>query len=160
MAHEYVEGTSLRERLSEGGLSLAEAFEIAIQVASALTAAHESGIIHRDIKPENILVAEGHAVVADFGIAHAVGDSGEKLTQTGVSVGTVTYMSPEQFSGGATDARSDIYSLGCMLYELLVGAPPFTGPNPMAVMARHTLGRTTLIDGTCSSVPFRRWPRS
>jgi eukaryotic-like serine/threonine-protein kinase len=88
-------------------------------------------------KPENILLENGRAVVADFGIAWAVNSAGDRLNQTGLSVGTPLYMSPEQASGGAVDGRSDLYALGCLFYEMLAGTPPFTGPNAMAIMARH-----------------------
>jgi serine/threonine-protein kinase len=138
----FVEGQSLRDRLNqEGQLPIEEAIAITCDVADALSHAHSLGIIHRDIKPENVLIHSGHAVVADFGIARLVQDSGgpQKLTMTGMSLGTAAYMSPEQIAGDRVDARSDIYSLACMLYELLVGEPPFTGLNSRAVMARHTM---------------------
>src|SRR5262245_29996363 len=133
----FVEGQSLRDRLTQDGqLPIEEAIAITCDVADALTHAHSHGIIHRDIKPENVLIHGGHAVVADFGIARLVQDSGgpQKLTITGMSLGTAAYMSPEQIGGDKVDARSDIYSLACMLYELLAGEPPFTGPNARAVM--------------------------
>ncbi len=136
-----IEGESLRDRLArEQALPLDDALRIADQVADALHHAHGKGLVHRDIKPENILLADGHAIVADFGIAQAVASSGtEKLTQTGLTLGTPQYMSPEQSSGDVLDARSDLYALACLTYEMLAGAPPFTGPNAMAVMARHAL---------------------
>jgi len=136
----YVAGESLREQLErETQLPVVEALRITQQVASALEFAHKQGVIHRDIKPENILLHEGVAMVADFGIALAVSAAGgERLTETGVSVGTVEYMSPEQALGeGEPDARSDIYSLGCVLYKMLVGEPPYTGPTGMAVLAKR-----------------------
>jgi predicted ATPase/tRNA A-37 threonylcarbamoyl transferase component Bud32 len=135
----YVEGETLRDRLDrETQLPVDDAICIADQVAEALHYAHGRGVIHRDIKPENILLEDGRAVVADFGIAHAVSASGgEKLTATGMSVGTPHYMSPEQASGEPVDARSDLYALGCLLYEMLAGSPPFTGPTAMAIIARH-----------------------
>ena len=137
----YVEGQSLRQRLGkEAQLGVSEALRIAGQVAAALAHAHGQGIVHRDIKPENILLSGDQALVADFGIAKALdAASTEKLTETGLSLGTPAYMSPEQASGGAVDARSDIYSLGCVLYEMLAGAPPFTGPTAQAILARHAL---------------------
>jgi len=137
----YVEGQSLRQRLGkEAQLGVSEAVRIAGQVAAALAHAHGQGIVHRDIKPENILLSGDQALVADFGIAKALdAASTEKLTETGLSLGTPAYMSPEQASGGAVDARSDIYSLGCVLYEMLAGAPPFTGPTAQAILARHAL---------------------
>jgi len=142
----YVPGESLRDRLRrEGSLAIADALRIASEVADALSYAHAQGIVHRDIKPENVLLTgtdasadSWHALVADFGIARLVADAGPELTATGISVGTPAYMSPEQASGErAVDARADVYSLGCLLYEMLVGEPPFTGPNASAIIARH-----------------------
>ncbi len=136
---EYVEGESLADRLRrEGSLPLEEAVRIAAEVGDALQYAHERGIIHRDVKPANILVARGHAMVADFGIAKATAASAaDSLTATGVTVGTVQYMSPEQAGGDrGIDARSDVYALAAVLYEMLAGEPPFTGPTVQAVMAR------------------------
>ena len=127
----YVEGESLRARLErERQLPVRDALRLAGQVASALDYAHRQGVIHRDIKPENILLADGQAVVADFGIARAVLAAGaSKVTATGVTLGTPAYMSPEQAMGSASlDGRSDLYALGCVLYEMLAGQPPFTGP--------------------------------
>lgn len=134
-----IEGESLRDRLSrEKQLPLDDAIEIARQVADALAFAHGRGILHRDIKPENILLESGHAVVADFGIARAVTAAGEaSLTETGISMGTPGYMSPEQFMGDVLDGRSDIYSLGCVLYEMLAGEPPFTGASAQAILAKR-----------------------
>jgi predicted ATPase/tRNA A-37 threonylcarbamoyl transferase component Bud32 len=133
----FVEGESLRARLDrESQLPVEDALRIADEIADALHYAHGRGIVHRDIKPENILLEDGRAVVADFGIASAV-NSGEKLTQTGLAIGTPHYMSPEQAGGAAVDGRSDLYALACLLYEMLAGTPPFTGPNAMAIMARH-----------------------
>jgi serine/threonine-protein kinase len=134
----FVEGESLRTRLGrEGQLPVADALTIAREVADALDYAHRHGVIHRDIKPDNILLSGRHAMVADFGIARALtaGDGG--LTQTGMSVGTPGYMSPEQASGERNlDARTDIYALGCVLYEMLGGEPPFTGPSAQVVIMR------------------------
>jgi serine/threonine-protein kinase len=138
----YVEGESLRDLLArEQQLPLDEALRITREVADALSHAHAYGVIHRDIKPENIMFQSGHAVVSDFGIARAVtAAGGEKLTQTGVAVGTPVYMSPEQAAGvGTIDARSDVYALGCLLYEMLAGEAPFTGPTAQAIMARHAM---------------------
>jgi len=138
----FVEGESLRDRLvREKQLPLDDALRIAGEVADALGYAHGRGVIHRDIKPENILLSGGHARVADFGIARAVSAAGgEKLTQTGMAVGTPTYMSPEQALGeAALDGRSDLYSLGCVLYEMLTGEPPYTGPTAQAVIAKRMM---------------------
>jgi tetratricopeptide (TPR) repeat protein len=134
-----VEGESLRDRLDrERQLSLGAAIQIAREVAGALSYAHSRGVIHRDIKPENILLADGHARVADFGIARAVGAAdSRRLTETGIAIGTPAYMSPEQATGDQhVDARSDIYALGCVLYEMIAGEPPFDGPTPQAILAR------------------------
>jgi Tol biopolymer transport system component len=136
----YVEGESLRERLSrEKQLPVDEAVRIAREVADALQYAHEQGIVHRDIKPENILLHGGHAMVADFGIALAASrsDGGSRMTETGMSLGTPHYMSPEQAMGEREiTPRADIYALGCVLYEMLTGEPPFTGPTAQAIIAR------------------------
>ncbi len=137
-----VEGESLRDRLGrEQQLSQEDALRIVVEVASALSYAHSHGVVHRDIKPENILLSGGTAVVADFGIARAFDQSSaEALTQAGTIIGTPAYMSPEQATGAAQiDGRSDQYSLACVLYELLVGQPPFTGPTAQAIIARHSL---------------------
>jgi serine/threonine-protein kinase len=136
----YIEGESLRNRLRrDGSLPLDEAIRLAREVADALGYAHGRGIIHRDLKPENILLLAGHALVADFGIARALSTaSSERLTETGLTLGTPHYMSPEQAAGDhEVDGRSDIYALGCVLYELLAGAPPFTGPSPEAVLIKR-----------------------
>lgn len=138
----FIEGESLADLLKrEGQLGLNEALQIAREVAEALGYAHHLGLVHRDIKPQNIMLSAGHAVVADFGIARAVSEAGgEKLTATGMAVGTPDYMSPEQAVGDEhVDGRSDVYSLGCVLYEMLVGEPPFTGPTAQAIMARHSM---------------------
>jgi eukaryotic-like serine/threonine-protein kinase len=134
-----VDGQSLRELLaSTPQLPLDDATRIVTEVASALEYAHKHGIVHRDIKPENILLHDGHALVADFGIGKALSDAGgATFTQVGMNVGTPAYMSPEQAVGETVDGRSDIYSLGCVLYEMLVGEPPFTGPNVQAVIAKR-----------------------
>ncbi|CAN5919241.1 hypothetical protein BH11GEM2_BH11GEM2_31440 [soil metagenome] len=135
----YVEGESLRDRLDrEKQLPVDDALRIAGEVADALEYAHERGVIHRDIKPENILLQRGHAVVADFGIALAASRTGgSRMTETGMSLGTPTYMSPEQAMGSReVDARTDVYSLGCVLYEMLIGEPPFVGPTAQSIVAK------------------------
>jgi serine/threonine protein kinase/tetratricopeptide (TPR) repeat protein len=133
-----MEGRSLRERIErERQLPLEDALAITREVASALDYAHRHHVVHRDIKPENILLHEGSAMVADFGIGKALSGDGS-LTQTGMVVGTPTYMSPEQASGDTdVDGRSDLYSLGCVLYEMLTGEPPFSGATPQAVIAKR-----------------------
>jgi eukaryotic-like serine/threonine-protein kinase len=135
----YVEGESLRARLDrEKQLPLDEALRLTAEIADALGHAHGQGVLHRDIKPENILLASGHALVADFGIARLLGDTGARLTATGLAVGTPGYMSPEQSSGQRQlDARSDLYALASVCFEMLAGEPPFTGPTAQAVIARR-----------------------
>jgi len=136
----WVEGESLREHLRrQKQLPVDEAISIAHDVAGALAYAHGRGVVHRDIKPENILLVDGHALVVDFGIARAVVEAGgERLTETGISLGTPAYMSPEQASGERDlDGRTDVYALGCVLYEALAGEPPYTGATAQAIIARH-----------------------
>jgi hypothetical protein len=136
----FVEGESLRDRLRrEPQLTFDDALRITREVADALRYAHSRGIVHRDIKPENILLGGGHALVADFGIARAVTAAADaRLTDTGLAVGTPQYMSPEQAGGkDPVDGRTDIYALGCVLYEMLAGEPPFTGRTAQAIIARH-----------------------
>src|SRR5438034_10540714 len=136
----YVEGESLRGRLiREPQLPMEDALSITREVADALNYAHNRDVVHRDIKPENILFQTGHAVVSDFGIARAIGAAGGgSVTGTGIAVGTPGYMSPEQTRGIAQlDGRSDLYSLGCVLYEMLAGDPPFTGWSAQAILARQ-----------------------
>jgi serine/threonine protein kinase/tetratricopeptide (TPR) repeat protein len=137
----FVEGSSLRARMDqERQLPLDDALRLIGEVAEALIYAHGRGVIHRDVKPGNILLENGRAVVADFGIAHPMAPSGDgKLTRTGAIVGTPSYMSPEQANGEPLDARSDLYALGCVAYEMLAGTPPFVGPSGFVVMARHAL---------------------
>src|SRR5438045_2119782 len=135
----FVKGKSLRQRLDdEQQLPLVDAVRIATEVASALDYAHRQGVIHRDIKPENILLHDGSAIVADFGIALAASKAGgARMTETGMSLGTPPYMSPQQALGEREcTARSDVYALGCVLYEMLTGEPPFTGVTAQAVVAR------------------------
>jgi TolB-like protein/tRNA A-37 threonylcarbamoyl transferase component Bud32 len=142
----FVEGESLRQRLATGPLPIAEVVGILRDVSRALSYAHKRGIVHRDIKPDNVLVSAGAAVVTDFGIAKAIsaartqGDA-TMLTQTGTSIGTPAYMSPEQAAGDPDiDARADIYALGCMAYELLAGQPPFSGQSAQRIIAAHLTG--------------------
>ena len=152
----FVAGESLRARLfRERQLSLDEALRIAAEVASALDHSHRHGIIHRDIKPENILLEDGQALVADFGIARAVSAVGEgKLTSTGISLGTPAYMSPEQgMADPNLDGRTDIYSLGCVLYEMLAGSPPFTGRTTQALIARHSLDAVPSLSTVRQTIP-------
>ncbi len=140
----YVEGESLRERIQQRGrLPVEEALQIARDVASALHYAHEQGIVHRDIKPENILIANEQAVVMDFGIARVFEGADETtLTESGSVVGTITYMSPEQLTAARKiDGRTDIYSLGCVLYEMLAGWPPFLGAAPGDVIRKQIFER-------------------
>src|SRR6186997_126099 len=135
----FVEGESLRDRLDrEKQLPITDAVRMATEVASALDYAHRHGVIHRDIKPENILLHDGQALVADFGIALAVTQAGgARMTETGLSLGTPHYMSPEQAMGEREiTPRSDVYALGAVLYEMLTGEPPFTGNTAQAVVAR------------------------
>jgi serine/threonine-protein kinase len=152
----YAEGESLRQRLlREKRLPLDQTLRIAGDVLAALAYAHEHGIVHRDIKPENILLEGGEAVLADFGIAHAVSAAGsERLTRTGMAIGTFAYMSPEQASGqAAIDGRSDLYSLGCVLYECITGEPPFTGPNPQSIIAKHLTAPPPPVTSADGAVP-------
>ena len=139
----FVEGESLRTRLGRGAPGITESVSLLRDVAKALAYAHERGIVHRDIKPDNILITGGSATVADFGIAKAISasrtqGSNETLTQVGTSIGTPTYMSPEQAAGDPdTDHRADIYSFGCVAYELLAGRPPFVESTPRRLLTAH-----------------------
>ena len=158
----YVEGESLRDRLTrEHTLPLAECARTVRQIADALDYAHAKGVVHRDLKPENVMLTAGQALLADFGIARVVGDgpgtgAGTLLTASGVTLGTPAYMSPEQASGDPTvDARSDIYSLGCVVYEMLAGGPPFRGANAMAVISQHLVAPVPPLVGAREGLPSR-----
>jgi serine/threonine-protein kinase len=149
----YIEGESLRGLIRRRGkLPVEEAVRIACEVAEALGYAHQHGIVHRDIKPENILIDDGRAIVADFGLARAMSGADEAtLTATGMVVGTPLYISPEQLAGLQTiDARTDIYSLACVVYELLAGRPPFVGTTVQAILKGHIYGEP---DPLPSAVP-------
>jgi TolB-like protein/Flp pilus assembly protein TadD len=152
----FVDGESLRQRLArEKQLPVDDAVAIARDVAAALDYAHRQGVVHRDIKPENVMLHEGEALVTDFGIAKAISVAGsESLTQTGVAVGTPAYMSPEQAAGeGDPDGRSDLYSLGCLLYEMLAGVPPFTGPTAQVIMTRRFTEEVPSLRSARPAVP-------
>lgn len=152
----YVEGETLRQRLvREQQLGVAESVELARNVAAALDYAHRRGVIHRDIKPENILLHDGQPLVADFGIALAVSQAGStRLTETGLSLGTPGYMSPEQATADRElTPRSDIYSLACVLYEMLVGEPPFTGPTVQSVIVKVVTERAPAVAKRRDTVP-------
>ncbi|AHG93294.1 protein kinase (plasmid) [Gemmatirosa kalamazoonensis] len=153
-----MEGLTLRDRLRrDGPLPVDAAVRIASEVADALDYAHRHDVVHRDIKPENILLHEGHALVADFGIGKAVvaasASGAPTLTQVGVTVGTPTYMSPEQAAGDDVDGRSDLFALGCVLYEMLTGEPPFTGPTVQAVIARRFQHTPPPVSASRPAVP-------
>ena len=152
----YVEGESLRDKLiREKQLAIDDALAVTKDAASALSYAHSQGVIHRDIKPANILLHEGEAMVADFGIALALSAaSGERLTEAGIAVGTPEYMSPEQASGDREiDGRSDIYALACVMYEMLTGEPPFTGPTGQAVITKMFTNPVPQASVTRDTVP-------
>jgi serine/threonine-protein kinase len=151
----YVEGESLRDLLQrEKQLPIPEALRIATEVAGALHYAHRHGVIHRDIKPENILLHDGSALVADFGIALAASSAGTRMTETGMSLGTPHYMSPEQAMGEREiTARSDVYALGCITYEMLVGDPPFTGSTAQAIVAKVVTERPRSLASQRHTIP-------
>ncbi len=148
----YLPGDSLRQRLEKGGrLEVSEAVGIGREIADALVYAHSGGLIHRDIKPDNLLFSDGHAMVTDFGVAVAIKASlDDRLTAPGEVLGTPTYMSPEQAMGRfQLDTRTDIYSLGCVIFEMLIGAPPFRPAHPDAIIVRR------LTDDTPKACDFR-----
>jgi eukaryotic-like serine/threonine-protein kinase len=151
----FVRGESLRDRLRrESQLPIDVAIDLTRQVALALDYAHREGVVHRDLKPENILLSDNQALVADFGVAKALSASGEgQLTATGFAVGTPQYMAPEQASGAAVDPRTDVYALGCVLYELLAGEPPYSGPTPHAIMAKRVLEPVPHLRSLRDTVP-------
>jgi serine/threonine-protein kinase len=152
---EYVDGMNLKELMTqEGPLSPREAIELALQVARGLSFAHESGLVHRDVKPQNVLLdADGRAKVTDFGIAHAVDVDG--MTITGTIMGTSNYIAPEQARGQPVDEQTDVYSLGCVIYELLAGDVPFDGDNFVAVAMRHVNDPVPSVRDVRPDVPPR-----
>jgi serine/threonine-protein kinase len=153
----YIEGESLRDRLErEGALGIDETIRLTEQVASALAYAHERGVVHRDVKPENVLLTGDQAIVADFGIARAVeAAGGEKLTGTGLAIGTPAYMSPEQWLGaGQVDAKTDIYALGCVVFEMVGGRPPFEGTTPQELLAKHAAETIPQLRSSDPAIPL------
>ncbi|MGN6392462.1 MAG: protein kinase domain-containing protein [Gemmatimonadales bacterium] len=150
----YVAGETLRRRLERDGmLPIAEAVRLAREVADALAYAHALGVVHRDVKPENILLSAGHALVADFGVARVLGPRHGAITGEGTTVGSPAYMSPEQAAGEPTDGRTDVYALGCVLFEMLTGRPPFTGSSAMALMARRLVESAPEVRALRPDVP-------
>ncbi|HZM26160.1 MAG TPA: serine/threonine-protein kinase, partial [Gemmatimonadales bacterium] len=153
----YVAGESLRQKMTrEGALPVPEAARLLHEVADALGKAHRAGIVHRDVKPENILLSDGHALVADFGVAKAVSEAGSKgnLTSAGMAVGTPAYMSPEQAAGDPhVDHRADLYALGVVAYEMLTGQPPFTGGTPQQILAAQVTTPPPPILGHRAGLP-------
>jgi DNA-binding SARP family transcriptional activator len=153
----FVGGETLREKIGRDvQLPLTTAVRIAMEVADALGYAHGRGIVHRDVKPENILLESGHALLADFGVARALETAGgQKLSQSGVVLGTPAYISPEQAAAKPVDGRSDIYSLGCVLYEMLAGEPPFSGRTSQAILARHASDQPPPLTTVRPDLPSR-----
>ena len=151
----FVDGESLRDRLRRTGtVPVPEALRVARDVASALAYAHKRNIVHRDIKPENILLADGHAIVADFGIARAISEAGgDQLTNTGIAIGTLHYMSPEQALGDAVDGRTDIYALGTVVHEMLVGRTPHEGASARAFMSKLISEPAAPLETTHPEIP-------
>ena len=135
---EHVAGRTLRELLAGGGLPLGGSIHLQLRVLSALACSHRAGVVHRDIKPSNVMVTpDGVVKVIDFGIARSLADPAAEMTRTGTVLGTARYIAPEQVRGGTVDGRSDLYSAGCLLYELLTGRPPFIGDRPLSVAYQH-----------------------
>jgi eukaryotic-like serine/threonine-protein kinase len=153
LAMEFVPGRTLRSLLRErGSLPPGEALDVMVPVLSGLAAAHESGIVHRDVKPENVLLtADGRVKVVDFGLARAQAGAGH--TRTGMIIGTVAYLAPEQVTGGVTDLRTDVYSAGVMLFELLTGRQPHTGDTPLAVAYKHVNADVPLPSSLMPGMP-------
>jgi serine/threonine-protein kinase len=152
----YIAGASLQRRLErEGPPPLGEVVRLARDIAAALDHAHRSDVIHRDVKPGNVLLSDERALVCDFGIARAVELAGGEMVSasSGFVLGTPAYMSPEQATGGAIDSRCDVYGLGCVLYEMLTGEPPFTGPTAQAVLARSLAGEFRAVRTVRPEVP-------
>src|SRR6185436_7544381 len=155
----FVRGESLRARIARGPLPPAEVKGLLADVAKALAAAHDEGVVHRDIKPDNILVSGGAATVADFGIAKALSSAradqdGEALTSLGTSLGTPAYMAPEQVAGDPNvDHRADIYSLGCVGYEMLTGQSPFAGKSPQQMLAAHVMEKPVPLATRRADIP-------
>ena len=155
---EFVEGETLRTLISRSsGLSFERSIEIVSGILEALSYSHKSGIVHRDIKPGNIMITDsGDVKVMDFGIARALSDAGATLTSTWNIVGTAQYLSPEQASGTETDERSDLYSVGCLLYEMLAGRTPFTGETPVAIAYQHVSSPVPAITSLFPSLEIGR----
>jgi len=152
---EYVDGENLKQLVAgKGRLPVRDALELGIQIGRALAFAHAQGLVHRDVKPQNVLIRGGDAKVTDFGIARSL-DVPVGLTQTGTVLGTSEYISPEQATGRQVDARTDIYSLGAVLYELLAGQPPYTGDSFVAVAMRHVNDPVPSVTAARPDVPLR-----
>src|SRR5919199_1598453 len=152
---EYVEGETLRDVLRrEGYLDPERAMSLAADICGALDFSHRNGIVHRDVKPGNVMITpQGSVKVMDFGIARAVSDSAATMTSTAAVIGTAQYLSPEQARGESVDARSDVYSVGCLLYELVTGAPPFTGDSPVSVAYQHVREDPKLPSSVNPAIP-------
>jgi serine/threonine-protein kinase len=156
----FISGESLRERMDrEKLMPIDDAVRILCDIAGALSYAHGQGVIHRDIKPQNILLQDGHAILADFGIAAALADPGEtahsRITRTGMTLGTVGYMAPEQSFGDPVDHRADIYALGVVGHEMLAGSPPFTGATTQAILAANLTQPPPRLEYLRGEVPPR-----